>query len=271
MTTGSAAPLAGRIAVSGICTNRLSLVQDIAFWARHGISDVGIPRRKLTGDGIERLTEAGLRVTSLLGFGPTLTDDSTWPDARDDLLAMFSAAEAIGAQSVVITTGSAGDLRWEDAAEALHLVLGPVLKHSTIPLLIEHTNQLRTDISFVHSLRDVVDLAHHIGVGVVMEVNACWMERSLPETLAKGIDVIGLVQVSDTMAGVRCTPDRAVPGDGIIPLERVLGDVLDAGYAGAFELEFIGPRIEEEGYDAAVPRAVAALERILGSDHTTTP
>ena len=47
--------------------------------------------------------------------------------------------------------------------------------------------------------------------------------------------------------------------------------MVSAGYNGAFELEFIGPRIEEEGYDSAVPRAVAALERILGSDHSPVP
>ena len=180
---------------------------------------------------------------------------------------MVGEALAIGAESVVITTGPARHLRWEQAADALAQVIAPVLDESSVPVLIEHTNQLRTDISFVHSLRDVVDLAHQIGVGVVMEVNACWMERALSETLVDGLDVIGLVQVSDTMPGVRSTPDRAVPGDGIIPLERVLGDVLRVGYAGAFELEFIGPRIEEEGYDGAVPRALAALARILGSDH----
>jgi sugar phosphate isomerase/epimerase len=256
-----------RIAVSGICTARLSIEEDVAFWARHGISMVGIPRRKLTGEGIAIVARAGLEVTSLLGFGPDLSDASAWPAARDDLRAMFGEADAIGAQSVVITTGPARGLRWEQAADALGRVFEPVLDESSVPVLIEHTNQLRTDISFVHSLRDVVDLAHGLGVGVVMEVNACWMERALPETLADGLDVIGLVQVSDTMPGVRSTPDRAVPGDGIIPLERVLGDVLRAGYEGAFELEFIGPRIEEEGYDSAVPRAVAALERILGSDH----
>ena len=257
------------IAVSGICTARLSIEEDVAFWARHGISVVGIPRRKLTGEGIAIIARAGLEVTSLLGFGPDLSDASAWPAARDDLRVMFCEANTIGAQSVVITTGPAGGLRWEQAADALGRVLEPVLDEASVPVLIEHTNQLRTDISFVHSLRDVVDLAHELGVGVVMEVNACWMERSLPVTLADGLDVIGLVQVSDTMPGVRSTPDRAVPGDGIIPLERVLGDVLRAGYEGAFELEFIGPRIEEEGYDSAVPRAVAALERILGSHHAT--
>ena len=96
-----------------------------------------------------------------------------------------------------------------------------------------------------------------------MEVNVCWMERGLAETLADAADLIGLVQVSDTMPGTRCTPDRAVPGDGLIPLARILVDILRTGYDGAFDLEIIGPRIEAEGYEKAVPRAANALRSLL--------
>jgi hypothetical protein len=39
--------------------------------------------------------------------------------------------------------------------------------------------------------------------------------------------------------------------------------VLDAGYAGDFDLELIGPRIDAEGYAAAIPRSVAALDGLL--------
>jgi sugar phosphate isomerase/epimerase len=122
---------------------------------------------------------------------------------------------------------------------------------------------LRVDVGFVHTLRDVVDLARRLGTGVCMEVNACWAERGLAETIAAGVDVIALVQVSDYAIGTRSTPDRLVPGDGDIPLERILRTVLDAGYRGVFDLELIGPRIDEEGYDAAVPRAVAQLSSLL--------
>ena len=39
--------------------------------------------------------------------------------------------------------------------------------------------------------------------------------------------------------------------------------MLDAGYAGVFDLELIGAAIDAEGYDAAVPRAVDALGALL--------
>ena len=54
-----------------------------------------------------------------------------------------------------------------------------------------------------------------------------------------------------------------VPGDGDIPIDRIVDTLLAAGYSGSFELELIGDAITEEGYDAAVPRAVAWLDRLL--------
>jgi sugar phosphate isomerase/epimerase len=54
-----------------------------------------------------------------------------------------------------------------------------------------------------------------------------------------------------------------VPGDGDIPLERIIGQVLAAGYDGCFDLELIGPRIDEEGYAAAARRGIERLTAML--------
>jgi sugar phosphate isomerase/epimerase len=167
---------------------------------------------------------------------------------------------------VVFTTGPAGPLPWDEAADALETALAPVLVEARalgIPFAVEHTNSLRVDVGFVHSLHDVVDLARRLGTGVCMEVNACWAERGLADTIARSIDVIRLVQVSDFAIGTLCTPDRLVPGDGDIPLARIIGQVLASGYPGVFDLELIGPKIDAEGYASAVPRAVDALGTML--------
>src|SRR5207244_8311765 len=97
----------------------------------------------------------------------------------------------------------------------------------------------------------------------LIEINACWAEGGLAGTIATSIDAIGLVQVSDFVIGTHATPDRAVPGDGDIPLRRILGQLLDAGYAGVFDLELIGPRIDAEGYPAAIRRSLLYLEELL--------
>jgi sugar phosphate isomerase/epimerase len=263
-----------RACVSAISTFRLSLAEDLAFWGEHGIDQVGVSVAKLEAfgwdDGIARVGDAvasGLRVANLIGLGPfSLADPSQWERQRERLVRALDAAVALRAGCLVFTTGPAGRLTWEAAADALEAALAPIVVEAEergVPFALEHTNSLRVDVGFVHSLRDVLDLATRLGTGVCMEVNACWAERELATTVRGGIDRIRLVQVSDYRIGTLCTPDRLVPGDGDIPLERVLGAVLDAGFDGVFDLELIGPRIDEEGYDRAVPRAVAALGALL--------
>src|SRR5205814_9063006 len=123
----------------------------------------------------------------------------------------------VGAECLVFTTGPAGPLPWEEAADALEAALAPVLHESRsrgVPFAIEHTNSLRVDIGFVHTLSDAIDLARRLDAGVCMEVNACWAERALAATIRAGADRIRLVQVSDFKVGTIASSQRLVPGDG---------------------------------------------------------
>ena len=65
--------------------------------------------------------------------------------------------------------------------------MGPAIveaERERLALAIEHTHSLRTDVGFLHTLRDAVELAWRLGVGVCLEVNACWAERNLGGTIA---------------------------------------------------------------------------------------
>jgi sugar phosphate isomerase/epimerase len=260
-----------RVSVSAICTYHWSLEEDLAFYRESGISNVGVSVVKLErhgwDDGVQRILDSGLRVGNLIGLGPfELANPEQWPGQRRRLERALDAADALGAECMVFTTGPAGPLPWEAAADALEEAITPVLERSRglgVPFAIEHTNSLRVDVGFVHTLRDAVDLARRLDAGVCMEVNACWAERALDATIAAGADRIRLVQVSDFAVGTLSTPNRLVPGDGDIPIQRILRSVLDAGYAGAFDLELIGPRIEEEGAGSATRRSVERLTEML--------
>lgn len=260
-----------RISLSAISTFRWTLDEDLAFYERAGITAIGASLAKLeaagTDAGARRLRDAGVRVTNLIGLGPFHLDDPTqWSSQRDRVRAALDAAEAVEAECMILTTGPARQLAWEDAADALEAALAPVVDDARargIPFGLEHTNSLRVDVGFVHSLADVIDLARRLGIGVCVETNACWAERGLADTITSGVDTFRIVQVSDFAIGTLSTPNRLVPGDGDIPLERILGQILAAGYDGAFDLELIGPRIDEEGYEAACTRAVTALGALL--------
>ncbi len=264
-----------RISVSAICTFELSLAEQLEFWKRHSIRRVGIAVAKLEAHGFDdgvalveqAVRDGNIEAANLIGLGTFALDDSSgWESRRARLVRTIEAATLLGAPRLVCTTGVAGALSWEEAADAWCEAMAPVIDAANdhgVRLALEHTHALRADIGFVHSLRDAVDLARRAGIGVCMEINACWAERGLYATIAEAVATIALVQVSDYRIGTRCTPDRLVPGDGDIPIVRILRAVEGAGYDGDYDLELIGPRIEDEGYDAAVPRAVTALDTLL--------
>ena len=261
---------ARQLSVSAVSSWSWTFDEDLAFWANAGIDHVGLSFRKLEAAGLDRasttIIDAGLRVSNLVELGwCELDDPRAWSRHQERLLAAVAVAGQVGG-CLVLTTGPAGRLDWDEAADALGAMLEPVLAASSaagVRLTIEPTGPLRLDLSFVTTLRDGIELADRLGVGVCVEVNSCFAERDLTATFTAAGDAVAHVQVSDFVIGSLCTPDRAVPGDGDIPLARILAGLRDAGYTGAFELEMVGPRIEDEGYASAITRGVAYLDALL--------
>jgi sugar phosphate isomerase/epimerase len=198
---------------------------------------------------------------------------ATFPDLDADdgvatgkLLAAVEIAAQLGARNVYLLTGGRGSLTWEQAAQRFADLIAPAKARAAevgVKLLVENASAFNADIHIAHTLADVLTLADIAGIGICLELHACWMEAGLPNLITRAMPKIGLVQVSDYVLGDRSAPCRAVPGDGAIPLQRILGDVLDAGYQGVFDLELVGPRIEAEGARAATARGALRLSELL--------
>ena len=89
----------------------------------------------------------------------------------------------------------------------------------------------------------------------------CWMERDLREVLQRAGSQIAFVQICDVKIGG--AGGRVHLGEGDLPLDRLMQDVLDSGYTGLFDLEVLGPSIEEEGYATALRRGVRSASDFL--------
>ena len=240
-----------RVCVSGISTWNQSVADDVALYEDLGIHTIGASLRKLAADeDVDRLASGGLTVANVIGVG------------HSGLSHALDVAHRLSAPAIVFTSGPAGGLDWDEAADQLTAALVGVPRDA-VRLCLEHTNSLRVDVSFVHTLRDAIDLSRRLDIDVCMEINACWAERDLGRTIRDGIDRVGIVQVSDFAVGTLSTPNRLVPGDGDIPLRRIVGQVLDAGYEGVFDLELVGPAIETEGYRGALDRSCTYLSELL--------
>lgn len=262
-----------RIAVNTMCLGGSTLEDDCAWIRSIGVHHISVAPQKLDAcgwpEGIALVRESGLAVATVVNpvlF--TLEDPTTWAVQQTLGRKVVDAASAMGALSIYGVTGPGGRLTWEQAAVAYRDAVSPIRDYAIeqgVALALEPTNPLRIPINLCHSLRDVAELAEIAGVSVCVDVYGCFGEAHLDDTIANNVTNIAHVQISDFVYGTLDTPNRAVPGDGDLPLERILGWLLEAGYAGPFDLELNGPRIDAEGHRAATERGVARLSEMLSS------
>jgi sugar phosphate isomerase/epimerase len=247
-----------RLSVNAISSMKQSFDEDVELWANLGVNHVGLISPKLESAGWDAsrqaVLDAGLLVSSVSCY-------------RDGIMASLEFAVAVGTDVLYIVPGSPGSTPWEEVAETFCEDLAPLVargKALGVRLALEPTNPLRTDVSFVHCVRDAIDLARMADMGVVVDFYSSWYERGLEELVRKNIDLVALVQICDYKLGTFDMPNRCVIGDGDIPVERLMRLVLDAGYDGPFDLEILGPRIEEEGYRASIARSLQRAHEMLG-------
>ena len=203
-------------------------------------------------------------VNHVFGVFPNLEADSG--EAGRRLLDAIAMSERLGASQIYLISGGRGSLDWEDGAARFAELIAPCLgpaRDAGVRLLVENASAMNADLHMAHTLPDATRLAEIAGIGVCIELHACWMEGNLKEHFRRALPITGLVQASDYVLGDRTTPCRAVPGDGVIPLERLLGDLLELGYTGLFDLELVGPRIAAEGAESACSRAADTLSNLL--------
>ncbi|HWW21891.1 MAG TPA: TIM barrel protein [Steroidobacteraceae bacterium] len=265
-----------RISVNTLCFPGASVGDMAGHWRELGVRRVSLVSNLLLEEGVPAAQEA-LRtgdyqvetISHAFMFGRHLElREESWREARDTLARVIEAAKIIGARSIYMVTGGHGSLLWEEAAQAFRAAIAPCIAQASaagIPLAIEDASALYAHANLAHTLRDTVVLAEMADVGVCIDFFACWTEAGLQQSIERAAPRCRIVQVCDYVYGDRSLPARAVPGDGNIPIKRMLDWILKAGYTGAFDLELIGPRIDREGHLLAVRRAAENLGAMLQS------
>lgn len=269
-----------RISINQICFQSESLAAFLGHLHELGARRASFLSTALLADGAIgqiRADRAGgdYRIETIahvfMAGGPISTGGADWQAPRETLTRLIDIAGEIGARSIYLLTGGHGALEWEEAAASFCEALSPCVEQARtadVQLMVENASHIMADIHLAHSLADTIRLAEMAGVGVCIDVFGCWVEGGLRDLISRALRHSRVVQLSDYVYGDRSLPARAVPGDGAIPLRRLVGWMLEAGYEGPFDLELLGPRIDAEGRVAAVRRAadnVGAMLTALGA------
>ncbi len=258
-----------RVSINALSSFKWPLANDLALMAELGVRHYGFPMLKIEQDvagGIAAIRASGLDIACVAAStaGSSLLD----PDAALSVLKpAIDTAAALGSRLCYFTSGTSPEGGTTDqACEALAVALQPARTYAAergVTLAIENNSITTRHIGFVHTLRDTIQLAGEADIQICLELQNCWVERGLAELFRAHAGRFGIVQVSDYKVGEEMRLNRRVPGDGSIPLVWLIDQLLEAGYAGLFEIEVLGPHIETEGYAAAIRRSADWLSDLL--------
>lgn len=238
--------------------------------ARLGAAAISLDLEQLRearpAQAVRLLRDSGLALATIThrAFGFATPDEARTGQER--LLATIDLAAEAGAQSIIMTTGGRGALSWTEASARFAEAIAPcagAARAAGIALGIEPTSHLYADASIAHRLTDTVAIARHAGIGVMIDIFACWFDADIEQALAAAAPLAPMIQLSDYVPGDRGLPCRAVPGDGAAPWERLLPALVAGGFGGWYDLEIIGPRLQAEGHEAGLRRAARFIGALL--------
>lgn len=248
-----------RVSLNLVTFAKWSVPESLAVARSIGVGTVSLSASLFPPDdaaAIGAIRDSGFAVASIGTGGLSLIDDPATTTAR--LTPLIETAAALGAATAFAVTGpTPPQMPSDEAFERLCTCLAPSVaaaRDKGLRLCIENSGHATRFLGFIMSLSDAILVAERTGVAITLEVQNCWHDVTLRRTLRDHIDHIAVAQISDFLVGEPLLFNRRVPGDGSIPLEWFMGALLDAGYQGVFDLEILGPAIEQEGYASAMRR-----------------
>ena len=254
-----------KLSINAITTYRWSLLETVTSFLRMGIDTIGIWQPKLSefGEerGIELIKESGLKVSSLSWVGGfTGSHGHSYLDALDDAHDALQIAAELQAESLVIISGSRSGHLMNHSRRLVYEAmnsLGDEAERLGVSLAIQPMHRFfAEEWTFLTTLKEtfqILDECHSDSVGIALDLYHMWQDPFLLELIENRSDRIKLVQVADWNTPVLSELDRYLPGDGIIPLEEILGRIHQSSYSGFYETNIWSDELWKTNYEKLVP------------------
>lgn len=250
-----------RLAVSQRTTYRWSLAEDLAGYRRAGVGAIGIWRQKLQACGEQRgirmIRHSGLKVSSLSWAGGfTGASGYSFVEAVQDARQAICTAAAIGADCLVLTSGPRGMHTHRNAArlldDALHLLLGDATRFGvTLALQPMHTAYAAewTFLNSIDSALDVVRRWNSPRLKLAFDAYHFGREADLLTKIPQLAAETAVVQLSDCGQNTASLDgNRCLPGNGSLPLGRIMQAFQAARYSGRYEMDIWSNELWQTDY-----------------------
>jgi sugar phosphate isomerase/epimerase len=261
-----------RLSVDAMCSYNWTFDQDLALWTEMGIWHAGLLISKLGDEpaaSMSRLSDAGIRCSTLITECFELREPDSWEATRAAHRRAIDLVAGIGGHSIYFTPGRTTCTSWNEDLDRLADAAAPTVAYARERNVIAAIEpSLRTSVSFVTTLRDAIDVAARTELGIVADFGNMWMERDFRETLQRAMPHVALMQIGDMVIGATGRPapgGRAHIGKGELPLDRMMRDVLDAGYTGVFDLEVVPANFAQGSDEQTLREGIEAASALLHS------
>lgn len=247
--------MAPRLSVSQITTLNATFADDVRSYADAGFDGLGVWELKLAEGGdaeaLELLAASGLESAAAV---PTVPSILPLPllggpeDPAERVDAYCSSLERLAPfhpSGFVLLTGT-GDGRDPDEARAIVTdglaTIGAEAERLGVRVGLEpYQRDGGEPWTIVSSIPDAIELLADAGdpaaIGIQFDVWHLWNTPTLYDDIANELHRFTGVHVSDVRDPTRGWADRALPGEGIADVPRILRALDDAGWDGMYDIE----------------------------------
>jgi sugar phosphate isomerase/epimerase len=276
---GGAIPFA--FGVSEFTTMPWSFETDVERYAALGVAAIELCEQKLDerrfAEQVAMIAAHGMSVSGVQPLVRTFLASRMQPDpsAVQDRVARLRlsierlARFAPGSPFIVNTGAHAkGDMADAIAVATRELkALGPFAADHGVKIALEPLNPTSVNIESaiwtVSQALEIIEGAASEAVGLCLDYWNIWQNADIEADIRRAGDRIFTVQASDWRTP-RSFADRVTPGDGSIPLGRLLKTTYEAGYRGACTVEIFSEDVADSLYDGdletVIQRSRAGLE-----------
>ena len=251
--TATAAPHP-RLSLNQATIKYADLATALAVTADAGVQSIGLWREPVAEVGLDTavrlVADSGLRVSSLCRGG-FFTGTRPEREATEDNRRAVDEAATLGSPILVLVCGPAiaGDIATAEAdiRRGIERLL-PAAHDAGVTCAIEPFHPMflaeRSAIVTLEQANRILDEFADPALAIALDTYHVWWDPALPAGLQRATGRIAAVHIADWLVP---TPSlltgRGLPGDGVIPLAKMLTDITATGFTGPMEVEVLNPQV----------------------------
>lgn len=264
--------------ISEFTTMPWSFDEDVERYARLGVDTIEVVEAKLDDDRfaeqMRSIAAAGLSISGVQPKVRTFFDSRMTPDPKplDERVACLRGSiERLAkfAPGVPFITNTGAHPKG-DMAEAMKVAaeklkeLAKVAADNGVLLALEPLNPTSVNVESaiwtVEQALDVIEATGSDAVGLCLDYWNIWQNAGLEAAIGRAGDRIFTVQASDWRTPCSFA-DRIVPGDGTIPLARLIEATRATGYDKPWVVEIFSNDVADSLYDTDLEGVVVRCRK----------